>query len=61
MVDDKRGDDASDHAPRPDHTAADKGKPATPDSGRQEAPNYAERNDGGRGVPAENLNSANDE
>lgn len=56
MDDIKRGDDAADHAPRP---AKDE-KPAPP-SGKQDAPNYAEREDGGRALPAEEISSANDE
>ncbi len=53
--DQKRGDDAADHAPRPGGDP-----PATP-KGKQDAPNYDKREDGGRAVPVEDLDSANDE
>jgi hypothetical protein len=55
MDDQKRGDDAADHAPRPG------GEPQKPKSGMQDAANYDERDDGGRAIPDEDLSSANDE
>ena len=55
MDDKTRGDDAADHAPRPG------GNPPKPDKGKQDAPNYDEREDGGRAIPEEDLSSANDE
>ena len=55
MGDQKRGDDAADHAPRPG------GDPKPPPSGKQDAPNYDKREDGGRAVPVEDISSANDE
>ena len=58
MGDQKRGDDAADHAPRPVRNGAEKPEPA---SDKQDSPNYADREDGGRAVPTESINSANDE
>lgn len=58
MDDQKRGDDAADHAPRPGKN--DKPGP-TATNDKQDAPNYARREDGGRAVPTEDINSANDE
>ena len=55
MDDQKRGDDAADHAPRPG------GKAPKPAKGKQDAPNYDAREDGGRDVPVEDVSSANDE
>ncbi len=57
MIENKRGDDAADHAPRP----------VTPDredrreSRDQEAPNYDVSQKGGRSIEIEDVNSANDE
>jgi len=60
MDDQKRGDDAADHAPRPGGKPG-KHPPGTSPSGKQDAPNYDERADGDRAVPTEDLSSANDE
>lgn len=56
MDDQKRGDDAEDHAPKPDRSKA---KPSAAE--KQDAPNYKERADEGRAIEVENVNSANDE
>ena len=55
MDDQKRGDDAADHAPRPG------GDPKPTEKGKQDAPNYDKREDGGRGLDVGDVNSANDE
>ena len=56
MTDDKRPADAADRAPRPDP------KPPEPANGaKQDAPNYEDAKDGGRVLPAGEVNSANDE
>ena len=55
MDDQKRGDDAADHAPRPG------GEAKKPETGKQDAPNYDEREDGGRDMPLGDISSANDE
>lgn len=57
MDDQKRGDDAADHAPRPDDEPASKKQP----SGLQDAPNYEDRTDGDRAIKREDVSSANDE
>ena len=56
MSDDKRKDDAADKAPRP---VAGEGETSILKT--QDAPNYADREDGGRTLPTEDINSANDE
>ena len=56
MADQHRGDDAADHAPKPN---APRDVPPVPD--KQDAPNYKTKVDGGRAEPVETLNSANDE
>ena len=58
----KRGDDAADHAPRPTVDAkvdGEKAKPGVPDG--QDGANYRDLKDGKRAVPLEDMNSANDE
>lgn len=50
MGDQKHGDDAADHAPRPG------GDPAKPGKGKQDAPNYDRRE-----IEVEDVNPANDE
>ncbi|WP_158807141.1 hypothetical protein [Beijerinckia sp. L45] len=57
MNDVKRGDDAADHAPKPD----DKRTPTDKSSEKQDAPNYKTAVDGGRAEPVDGMNSANDE
>ncbi len=57
MDDQKRGNDAADHAPQPGREA-DK---ETSKNGRQDAPNYDDRTDGGRAIKREDVSSANDE
>jgi hypothetical protein len=56
MSDVKRGDDAADHAPKPD--SSDAKPPASSD--KQDAPNHEDRVDGGRAEPVETINAAND-
>ena len=56
----KRGDDAADHAPKP-NTGGAPGAEAGTAADKQDAANYDELKDGGRAVPTENMNSANDE
>jgi hypothetical protein len=57
MSDVKRGNDAGDHAPKPNQSDAK--PPASSD--KQDAPNYKDRVDGGRAEPVEKINAANDE
>lgn len=68
MSDQKRGDDAEDHAPRPDKPIpearpsagpAAKAPPKPPSE--QGAANYQRRRDDARAIESEDLNSANDE
>ncbi len=59
MGDQKRGDDAADHAPRPDHE--ERAKPPGPGGQPQDAPNYDKTTDGGRALDEEDVSSANDE
>lgn len=54
----KQPKDAGEVAPRP---ANDDKKGRRDRSAAQDAPNYDNRTDGGRALPDENLNSANDE
>ena len=57
----KRGDDASDHAPKPKTgETGSSGKPGKI-SDKQDGSNYDDLEDGGRAVPVEDMNSANDE
>lgn len=61
MPDKIRGNDAQDHVPKPGATAGGPGvKPSVP-SGKQDAPNYANRVDGDGAIEVENLSSADDE
>ncbi len=57
MPDQNRGDDAADHAPKPNQSSE------TPKTGadKQDAANYADRIDKGAAEPAGKINSANDE
>ncbi len=57
MIENKRGDDAADHAPRPVKPDTE-GRPKSPE---QEAPNYDVTQKGGRSIEVEDVNSANDE
>lgn len=57
MSDVKRGNDAGDHAPKPNQSDAK--PPASSD--KQDAPNSKDRVDGGRAEPVEKINAANDE
>ena len=57
MTEIKKDDDAGDHAPQP---KTEPGKTGAP-SDKQDAKNYDDLNDGGRSVPVEDMNSANDE
>ena len=59
MTEIKKGDDAGDHAPKPKADKPASGEPAA--RSRQDAPNYDRLKDGGRSVPVEDMNSANDE
>lgn len=59
MSEQKRGDDAGDHAPRPQAPASDKAPPKPPPE--QGAANYQRRRDDARAIEREDLNSANDE
>ena len=56
MEDKQRGDDAQDHAPKPNSGAS-----AAPPSDKQDAANYEKRTDKGEAIEVENLSSANDE
>lgn len=56
MTDTKRKTDAADVAPRPFDEPASKPMPR-----KQEAPNYDDTVEGGRAIPTEDINSANDE
>ena len=58
MPDQKRGDDAADHAPRPKE-GIDGKTPQVPE--KQDGPNYNKITDGGRAMKDEDLSSANDE
>lgn len=58
MAEQKRGDDAADHAPKHDPA---KSKDRTSEGRKQEAPNYDKRVDDGRAVATEDVSSANDE
>ena len=55
MNDDKSKDDAADKAPRPDIKSEERR------ADKQDAPNYGDREDGGRSIETSDLNSANDE
>ncbi len=55
-MDDKKREDAGDTAPRPQV-----GEKTKPGDAKQEAPNYDVAEDGGRSIPVEDMNSANDE
>ena len=57
MIENKRGDDAADHAPRPVKPDAEH----RPEGRDQEAPNYDVTRKGGRSIEVEDVNSANDE
>jgi hypothetical protein len=57
-MDDKKRDDAADKAPRP--VAGETPKPGA-ENRDQEAPNYDVAQDGGRAIPVDDMNSANDE
>jgi hypothetical protein len=59
MDDEKRGDDAGDHAPRPRESEPQRQQ--KPPAARQDAPNYEQTTDGGRAIESGNLTSANDE
>lgn len=59
MSEQKRGDDAEDHAPRPKAATSDKAPQKPPPE--QGAANYQRRRDDARAIEPEDLNSANDE
>lgn len=55
----KRGDDAEDHAPRPEAPRSNETPPKPP--AEQGAANYQRRRDDAAAIEREDLNSANDE
>lgn len=57
-MDEQKREDAADKAPRPTV-----GETVTPgaETDKQDAPNYDVAKDGGRSIPLEDMNSANDE
>lgn len=59
MGDQKRGDDAADHAPQPKHE--ERAKPPGPGGEKQDAPNYDKTTDDGQALEDKDVNSANDE
>ena len=62
MADQRRGDDAATHAPKPRDGASRPSNDRTSGApARQDAPNYDRRIDGGLAEPTDALNSANDE
>lgn len=56
MDDQKRGDDAADHAPKPQQSNTE----PSPKQ-KQDAPNYNDKTDKGQAIEVEDVSSANDE
>lgn len=57
-MDDHKREDAADRAPRPDAHQMEK---PIEKAGKQDAPNYEDKTDGGRALKPDGVSSANDE